>query len=87
LEFTMPLYEYQCRACGHGFEALVRSDSVPACPLCASTELNKAVSAIAPAGRIESIRMAHRRAAYAAGDFSHYSKPDQARLLAGKKNI
>ena len=32
----MPLYEYQCTACGHRFEQLMSSSSVkdPACPTC-----------------------------------------------------
>jgi putative FmdB family regulatory protein len=83
----MPLYEYHCRPCGHGFEKLVRSGDVPTCPQCGSAELDKVVSAIAPAGKIEAIRMSNRRAAHAAGELSHYSKSDQAKLLAGKKGI
>lgn len=32
----MPIYEYQCTACGHRFEKLMSSSSVkdPACPGC-----------------------------------------------------
>ena len=46
----MPLYEYQCRACGHEFEALVRrSDShSPSCPSCKGQDLERLLSA--PAG-------------------------------------
>jgi len=54
----MPLHDFHCTACGHQFEALVRSGSAPACPHCASTELDKCVSRIAPAGKIEAIRYA-----------------------------
>ena len=32
----MPLYEYVCRGCGHGFEELVFGDEVPACPECSA---------------------------------------------------
>ena len=32
----MPIYEYQCRKCGHGFEHLARTSSEPPpkCPKC-----------------------------------------------------
>lgn len=80
----MPLYDYHCKACEAGFELLVRSTTVPTCPHCGSTELDKAVSRIAPAGKIEEIRRSHRRAAHAQGLFNHYSPGEQARLLKGK---
>lgn len=83
----MPLYEYQCQACGHGFEALVRQGSTPVCPQCASTVLEKVISLIAPAGKIEAIRLSNRRAAAAQGHLDHYSPSDKAKLLQGKKNI
>ncbi|MDR2129249.1 MAG: zinc ribbon domain-containing protein [Burkholderiaceae bacterium] len=84
----MPLYEYHCPACGHHFETLVRggSNTQPkTCPQCGAAALEKAVSRIAPAGKIEAIRLANRRAAAAQGHFSHYSAAEQARLLKGKK--
>ena len=31
---AMPIYEYQCRKCGHHFEKLVRLNETPACPEC-----------------------------------------------------
>ena len=83
----MPLYDYHCTACGHDFETLVRQDAVPVCPQCGSAQLQKCVSRIAPAGKIEAIRMSNRRAAAAQGHFDHYSPSDRAKLLAGKKNI
>lgn len=46
----MPIYEYACRDCGREFEALVRSHTVPACPQCHSTELDKRLSVFATAG-------------------------------------
>jgi putative FmdB family regulatory protein len=81
----MPLFDYHCKACNAKFELLVRSSTVPTCPHCASTELEKCVSRIAPAGKIEAIRMAHRRVAQAHGHFNHYSASDQAKLLKGKR--
>lgn len=83
----MPIYDYHCPACGNRFEALVRAGSTPACPQCGSTALDKRVSSIAPAGKIEAIRMAHRRVAAAQGHLDHYSPADKAKLLQGKKNI
>jgi len=43
----MPLYEFECRACGHRFEALVRNADVPACPACKSHELERLLSMFA----------------------------------------
>jgi putative FmdB family regulatory protein len=40
----MPIFEYECRACGHEFEQLVRTGDVPACPSCTSRELEKLLS-------------------------------------------
>ena len=40
----MPLYEYSCRACGHSFEALIRSHETPSCPACTSSDLERLVS-------------------------------------------
>ena len=46
----MPIFEYGCRSCGREFESLVRSDTVPACPGCRSTDLEKKLSVFATAG-------------------------------------
>lgn len=43
----MPLFEYTCRACRHQFETLVRKGDVPACPSCASQDLEKLLSEVA----------------------------------------
>jgi putative FmdB family regulatory protein len=45
----MPIYEYRCQGCQTEFEALVRSDTVPACPQCHSTQLEKMLSVFATA--------------------------------------
>jgi putative FmdB family regulatory protein len=81
----MPLFDYHCKACDTTFELLVRAGTVLACPHCQSGDLEKTVSRLAPAGRIEAIRLAHRRAAHAQGLFSHYSAGEQVRLLRGKR--
>ena len=43
----MPIYEYACSDCGKEFEALVRSDTVPECPVCHSKVLDKQLSVFA----------------------------------------
>jgi putative FmdB family regulatory protein len=44
----MPLYEYQCKKCGHRFERLLRSynDTVEECPICGG-EVERLISASA----------------------------------------
>ena len=46
----MPLFEYECHACGKQFEALVRADAKPACPSCGGTKLEKLLSTFAAHG-------------------------------------
>lgn len=43
----MPIYEYECRGCGHCFELLVRASTIPACPECQSEDLEKILSMFA----------------------------------------
>jgi putative FmdB family regulatory protein len=40
----MPIFEYSCKSCSHTFEILVRPGTTPACPACASTELERLLS-------------------------------------------
>jgi putative FmdB family regulatory protein len=40
----MPIFEYECRGCGHEFELLVRTGDVPACPSCTGQDLKKLLS-------------------------------------------
>lgn len=45
----MPLFDFDCQACGHRFERLVRSqDGPPACPACGSERLRKLPASFAP---------------------------------------
>jgi len=46
----MPLYEYQCKTCGHRFEALVYRSAHPVCPSCGSQDLERLLSAFAVSG-------------------------------------
>jgi putative FmdB family regulatory protein len=43
----MPIYEYECKACGHVFSQLQKMSEAPLadCPVCHKTELQKLVSA------------------------------------------
>jgi len=45
----MPIYEYQCQACGHGLEVLqkIRDERLRDCPSCGDSALKKKVSAAA----------------------------------------
>ena len=76
----MPLYDYRCNACRSEFELLVRSVTAPACPQCGSIDLRRAVSRIAPAGKIAGIVADGRRRAAREGHFSHYGQAERAKL-------
>jgi putative FmdB family regulatory protein len=43
----VPIYDFQCKGCGHGFEALVRPSDTPACPSCHSADLERLLSTFA----------------------------------------
>ena len=45
----MPIYEYECRGCGHHFEFLLlpSSPTAPVCPACNGTDLERAISMFA----------------------------------------
>ena len=47
VEYPMPLFEYECRGCGHRFEYLTRDGQSPSCPSCQSAELQKLMSVFA----------------------------------------
>jgi putative FmdB family regulatory protein len=57
----MPLFDFQCKSCGHEFEALVRGQAKPACPRCASHDLERLLSL--PAVRSETTKDKAMRAA------------------------
>jgi putative FmdB family regulatory protein len=46
----MPIFEYICSHCDHRFEAIVQGSARPACPACASEELDKQLSVFAVGG-------------------------------------
>jgi putative FmdB family regulatory protein len=43
----MPIYEYDCPACGKPFEALVYGREQPCCPACGATNVAKRLSTFA----------------------------------------
>ena len=44
----MPIYEYQCRHCGHQFEFLLRPpDTAASCPECSGQDLERLLSGFA----------------------------------------
>jgi putative FmdB family regulatory protein len=43
----MPLYEYRCQDCDHGFELLVRESTTFECPACHGQKLEKQLSVFA----------------------------------------
>jgi len=48
----MPVYEFECEECGTRFDELVAADaSSPPCPACASLEVRRLLSQVAPPGR------------------------------------
>jgi putative FmdB family regulatory protein len=63
----MPIYEYECRGCGHRFEYLVLP-SLPAaeCPACQKKDLEQLISLCSvssESSRQANLNAAHKRAA------------------------
>ena len=57
----MPIYEYECRACGHRFEQVVLPATTPACPECQGQDLERLLSMFAVDS--EGTRQTHLKAA------------------------
>ena len=55
----MPIFDYQCRSCGHQFELVVLKSTVVACPSCESCDLEQLLSGFAVSS--DSIRQANAR--------------------------
>jgi putative FmdB family regulatory protein len=43
----MPIYEYECRACGSHFEKIIYGAAEPHCPSCNSADLSRLLSTFA----------------------------------------
>lgn len=76
----MPLYSYRCTKCDHGFEMLVRSSDVPACPECASEEVERQLSLTVAEGASKGIIQRARAQAAREGHFSNYGKSERPKL-------
>lgn len=63
----MPIYEYECRQCGHRFDYLVRSSSPAAeCPACHANDLTQLISLVAMSSegtREANFNSAHKQSA------------------------
>lgn len=46
----MPIFAYKCQGCDHRFEVLIHGSTVPECPHCQSTNLEKQLTAFAVGG-------------------------------------
>jgi putative FmdB family regulatory protein len=71
----MPIYEYECRQCGHRFEALVLP-SLPAaeCPTCQKKDLEQLISLCtvsSDSSREANLSAAHSKAAAVRKDKHH----------------
>jgi putative FmdB family regulatory protein len=47
----MPIYEFQCDACGARFEELTEAGALAACAECGSEQTRRLYSTVAPPGR------------------------------------
>jgi putative FmdB family regulatory protein len=47
----MPIYEFECEACGARFEELVTAGGTAACSACGSERTRRRYSTVAPPGR------------------------------------
>ena len=71
----MPIYEYECRGCGHEFEYLVLPHSPAAqCPSCGQTDLEQKISMYAvssAATRKTNLAVAKKKAAAVQKEKAH----------------
>ena len=75
----MPIYDYRCKDCHKTFDLLVRASTVPVCPECSSSQLEKLVSVLAPHGKTADILKQARSQAAKEGHFSNYKKSELKR--------
>lgn len=71
----MPIYDYQCRDCGHEFELVVLKSTVVACPTCQGANLEQLLSGFAVSS--DGIRQANARASRQAQLSSRETKDKQ----------
>jgi putative FmdB family regulatory protein len=75
----MPIYDYRCKDCNKTSELLIRADTIPACPECASQQLEKLVSMPATQGKTANFLKRARSQAAREGHFSNYKPSDLKR--------
>lgn len=75
----MPIYDYRCNDCNKTFELLVRSSTIPACPVCAGQHLEKLLSQPAAPGQSAAMISRARRQAAREGHFSNYRASERPR--------
>ena len=73
----MPLFDFHCRVCDKTSELLIRGDTVASCPHCGGTQMEKLLSAIAPANKSNAVISSARRQANKEGHFSNYSSSER----------
>lgn len=73
----MPIYDFRCSACEADFELLVLGSTLPACPECGSTKVDKLVSLPAPRAKTAGIVAGARAQAAREGHFSNYAPPER----------
>jgi putative FmdB family regulatory protein len=76
----MPLYDFQCRTCGHEFEALVRpQDQAPTtCPACQGVDLERLIASFA-------VSTAEKTAAAAKQSRQRQAKANKEKLVADEE--
>lgn len=76
----MPIYAYRCQGCGEHFELLVRSHTVPTCPHCQTTALDKCVTAPTAPGKSKALLQRFRAQAAKEGHFSNYAPSERPKV-------
>jgi len=77
----LPVYDYQCTACGKTFEELVRIGETPNCPECGAGSPRKLLSVPSAPGTSQTLVAGARRQAAREGLLSNYSAAERRKLL------
>jgi putative FmdB family regulatory protein len=79
----VPIYDFECGACGERFEALVAAAERPACPVCATPDPARLFSPIAGP-----LKTGVRGSAARRSDSGRHSRDEQLREgLANKREL